>query len=1123
MASGDLDLRVQLNGNEGTLASAALYGASLSANPPSEDPLPRRRLLAFLLLHFLGLIGHILVLILFFFTRDWWFFAFVLLPFLFTGLFCTYVSWNHKPAINGCGTVLPLRMQRWPLNGLWAVPYGWGQWIIVALALEEYRLRQLPRAGEPSTSVLEYGGASMQEPEERTMNKFSCKAITSIFEGFLNSAVCLYAFWGLHYPKRHPITHGCYSLEHHMLIIVVIISFLTSGLGLLELDFCVSSRIRARMQRSMMYEICHGLFRSSEVVFRTSLFMAFMILSRRQHAWWYFPLFADFVVTLFLVVLYSGAETTFLVQVLCGLPCAFANIFLFIDSPYKRRVARKLSVWLTIRTVAETLLLVVLLLSEVSQIFRNEEDMYDLRHPDVDLLISYGVSSASVMLYFTLLWWVTAPGVQRDNEIDIFSACEAGDLAVVRSMTRQPVGLDVNCFDVDGKSPLMVAALRGHVEVCAVLCSEGARVDLSVFRQGSALFKLLSKHARFRWTALHMVADQGNCEVTEVLLDAADAAIHRARVAAAAHAASKDAAGCGTRSSQIPREDFRDVVGDTPLHVAARRGHVDVVEVIARARPTWIRMVNNAGHCPADVARSSEVRQAIRHAASVRSRTLARDRLVVPLDAGAEVRSPNRESEMPAELWTTMRLQICRSMVNNRVAPGLCSYIVCSGGGSLGRALLIDRNQSDLQHSPIAEMQPAASQASTQIQTSEGRNDQPSSSWVGALAGNLPEIKNLEPCDRRGQPIAWWSQAMRGMPNAFLVLPVEARLGEGAYGQVWRARDRAGLKTYAVKNIIVNRCGQSKLRSAAINECEMCDHVRMWPHPCIVQLIHVHFFEDASLYVMVMEYCPRGDLLGRIVAARREAEDIGVDYMAPSQAAFWMAQIFLGIEHLHLRADALIRDLKPANVVRTEAGLMKITDFGFGRFGADSAGKWTFGCPPGTPGYVAPEVLRQERYDFSADLYSFGVLCWVTFSGGVTYHRDPRPPTGRLTRGADYKAHYDDWRLLKVCIEEPFPNGAVPILAEPRALITQLTQRSSSSRPTHMYVRQFPFIKNTGLPSLDDGRHAVEQWLNEKLRDSANVSEESGSESRSDDNCGAGIGAVARPADSQERAEALSS
>merc|ERR1712000_405800 len=99
-------------------------------------------------------------------------------------------------------------------------------------------------------------------------------------------------------------------------------------------------------------------------------------------------------------------------------------------------------------------------------------------------------------------------------------------------------------------------------------------------------------------------------------------------------------------------------------------------------------------------------------------------------------------------------------------------------------------------------------------------------------------------------------------------VPSETILGEGSYGKVWRAKDRRNDTWYAVKNIKVRRQSANNI---ALRECEVAEHIRVRPHVCIVQLIHVHHFREACLYSLVMEFCPDGDLNDKVKAARQEA------------------------------------------------------------------------------------------------------------------------------------------------------------------------------------------------------------------------------------------------------------
>jgi len=81
----------------------------------------------------------------------------------------------------------------------------------------------------------------------------------------------------------------------------------------------------------------------------------------------------------------------------------------------------------------------------------------------------------------------------------------------------------------------------------------------------------------------------------------------------------------------------------------------------------------------------------------------------------------------------------------------------------------------------------------------------------------------------------------------------------------------------------------------------------------------------------------------------------------------------LAIQYLHTK-NILHCDLKSQNILLTEDWQVKICDFGLARykdkFKRDNHGK------VGTPHWMAPEILRNEKYTEAADVYSFGVILW---------------------------------------------------------------------------------------------------------------------------------------------------
>jgi serine/threonine-protein kinase len=131
-------------------------------------------------------------------------------------------------------------------------------------------------------------------------------------------------------------------------------------------------------------------------------------------------------------------------------------------------------------------------------------------------------------------------------------------------------------------------------------------------------------------------------------------------------------------------------------------------------------------------------------------------------------------------------------------------------------------------------------------------------------------------------------------------------------------------------------------------------------HPSIVFVFDV--FEDDGVPYIAMEYVERG-ALRKWMPLRREQAFIAIEGMLSALA------------YAH-RNGIVHRDVKPENLLVTDAGTVKLTDFGLASGLAVATDKIA-----GTPGYMAPEVLAGERAGPRADLYAAGAVAYELLTG----------------------------------------------------------------------------------------------------------------------------------------------
>ena len=201
---------------------------------------------------------------------------------------------------------------------------------------------------------------------------------------------------------------------------------------------------------------------------------------------------------------------------------------------------------------------------------------------------------------------------------------------------------------------------------------------------------------------------------------------------------------------------------------------------------------------------------------------------------------------------------------------------------------------------------------------------------------------------------------------------VTGLLGRGGMGIVYLGHDTRLHRPVAIKALPPAVTHDDRMRARLRREAMAAGALS---HPGIATVFALEEFE-AQLY-LIQEYIP-----GRTLRATMKLREGRMPVAEIVSIALDVARA-LAAAHAH---GVLHRDLKPENVLHTPDGAIKVVDFGLARFepGAGIAGDETLtrpGATPGTPGYMAPEVLRGDPVDARADQFSFGVLLYELVAG----------------------------------------------------------------------------------------------------------------------------------------------
>ncbi|CDK29727.1 unnamed protein product [Kuraishia capsulata CBS 1993] len=188
-----------------------------------------------------------------------------------------------------------------------------------------------------------------------------------------------------------------------------------------------------------------------------------------------------------------------------------------------------------------------------------------------------------------------------------------------------------------------------------------------------------------------------------------------------------------------------------------------------------------------------------------------------------------------------------------------------------------------------------------------------------------------------------------------------AVLGKGNFGKVMLAESVHTKHLCAIKVLKKDFIVQNDEVESTKSEKRVFLIANKGQHPFLLNL-HQCFQTENRVY-FVMEYISGGDLMWHVQKAR----------FSWRRAQFYAAEVLLALKFLH-EHGVIYRDLKLDNILLTPDGHIKLADYGLCKeemwYGCTTA---TF-C--GTPELMAPEILKEQKYDKAVDWWAFGVLLY---------------------------------------------------------------------------------------------------------------------------------------------------
>jgi len=195
-------------------------------------------------------------------------------------------------------------------------------------------------------------------------------------------------------------------------------------------------------------------------------------------------------------------------------------------------------------------------------------------------------------------------------------------------------------------------------------------------------------------------------------------------------------------------------------------------------------------------------------------------------------------------------------------------------------------------------------------------------------------------------------------------------IGTGAHGRVARAHDSMIGRLVAIK-LFPKELAKGEARDRFIQEARV---VGQLSHPSIITLHDMGIDEATQTPYLVMEFLD-GQPLDRIL------EKGSIPF---SKACAWAAEVACALGAAH-RKGVIHGDVKPANMLITDDGRVKLMDFGMARLASRDTGATPL---LGTPAYWCPEQIMGKPQDARSDLFSLGVVLYEMVTGKRPFDAD---------------------------------------------------------------------------------------------------------------------------------------
>ena len=298
-------------------------------------------------------------------------------------------------------------------------------------------------------------------------------------------------------------------------------------------------------------------------------------------------------------------------------------------------------------------------------------------------------------------------------------------------------------------------------------------------------------------------------------------------------------------------------------------------------------------------------------------------------------------------------------------------------------------------------------------------------------------------------------------------------IGIGGFGKVYKAIHKATLKIFAIKIIDYTKDGLNNKKTISFNYNSIQEETALMrllqQNENILKYYGSYYSRKTNMIWLILEYCSCGSLKDLMYSIDRVFSEIEI--------ATFMEMVLKGLIYLH-DLNIIHRDIKGQNLLVTEDGCVKLSDFGVGIKLTEKEYRHS---KKGSPYWMSPQVVLQNDYDIKTDIWSLGITCMELTQDEEDFPLFKLKPKAVMNKIAKGEVKVED--IINV---EEYSESFVDFVG--KCIVVDPTKRATARELIeHEFIKKNSQGKEYIEDLIKQYQDEIKQYMNEKSNNIKNL------------------------------------